>query len=162
MKRPWFKTKPVDEKFFDDAPERLVEIFNIDRPAAEVWDDLVAEHPLSFCRILENGISWTSEKPFGVGATRTAKSLKGAMEFHEYYFRWEEGRRQSFYVLETSGPLFKRFAEDYVVEPVTDTSCKFTWTIAYDPTLLGMGPHNRWLLKTLFVDTHKHYGTTSE
>jgi hypothetical protein len=162
MKRPWFKTKPVDETFFDDAPERLVEIFNIDRPADQVWAELVGEHPLSWCRILADGISWTSEKPFGVGTTRTVKALKGASAMHEYYFKWDEGERMSFYVLEAAAPLFKRFAEDYVVEPTSETSCKFTWTIAYEPTLLGKGPINKWLLNTLFVDTHKHYKTSSE
>jgi hypothetical protein len=162
MKRPWFKAKPVDESFFDDAPERLVEIFNVDRPAAEVWDELTGEHPLYWCKILGDGISWTSERPFGVGTTRTVKSLKGLNVFKEHFFIWEEGRRQSFYVLETSAPLFKKFAEDYVVEPVTENSCKFTWTIAYAPTVMGMGPHNKLLLSSLFLDTHKHYKTSSE
>ena len=78
---------------------------------------------------------------------------------HEHYFRWEEGRRKSFYVVEASAPLFKRFAEDYLVESATDNSCVFTWTIAYAPKR-GMGagkPLNNRLLRTLFTDTREHW-----
>lgn len=44
----------------------------------------------------------------------------------ERFFRWEEGRRQSFYVLKASSPLYRCFAEDYLVEPTSETSCRFT------------------------------------
>jgi hypothetical protein len=159
MKAKWFKTEPVDESFFDTAPVRLKKTFEIDRPASEVWDELTGEHPLHWCRILGDGINWTSDRPFGVGTTRTVSALKGANKFREYFFRWEEGRQQSFYVLEASGPLVKRFAEDYLVEPVTDTSCRFTWIVAYEPSALGkLGePINKRILGTLFADTRKHY-----
>ncbi|MGH2958320.1 MAG: SRPBCC family protein, partial [Solirubrobacterales bacterium] len=120
------------------------------------------EHPLSWCRIIgDKGINWTSDAPFGVGTTRTVSALKGANKFREYFFVWEEGRRQSFYVLEASAPLVKRFAEDYVVEPTSDTSCSFTWTIAYEPSAIGKPGDalNKRLLKSLFADTRKHYAS---
>ncbi|MGK2878599.1 MAG: SRPBCC family protein [Solirubrobacterales bacterium] len=160
MKLPWFKNQPVDESFFDNAPVVLAETFAVNRPAAEVWAELTALHPLSWCRIIGNGISWTSNPPYGVGTTRTVSALKGANKFREHFFIWEEGRRQAFYVLEASAPLAKRFAEDYVVEPVSDTSCNFTWTIAYEPTAIGKAGDaiNQRLLKSLFADTRKHYG----
>ena len=159
MKRPWFKCRPVDETFFSEAPVRLVGTFEIDKPAAEVWDDMCAEHPLSWCRILGESISWTSPKPFGVGTTRSAGALKGLGEIHEHYFLWEEGKRQSFYALEAGAPLFRRFAEDYIVEPLGENRCRLTWTVAYEPTLLGKGPVNEAILKTMFTDTRKHYGS---
>ena len=34
----------------------------------------------------------------------------------ERFFRWEEGSRKSFGVYESTLPLFKRFAGDYIVE----------------------------------------------
>jgi hypothetical protein len=164
MKAPWFKTEPVDETFFDTAPVRLVESFEVNRPAAAVWDELTAEHPLAWCRILGNGISWTSDRPFGVGTTRTVSSLKGANKFREHFFRWEDGSRQSFYVLEASAPLVKSFAEDYLVEPTSESSCRFTWIIAYEPSALGkLGDAvNQRIIKTLFTDTRKHYSSSSE
>lgn len=160
MKLPWFKTEPVDETFFETAPVRLSETFEVNRPAAEVWDELTAEHPLAWCRIIgAKGINWTSDPPYGVGTTRTVSALKGANKFREHFFIWEEGRRQAFYVLEASAPLVKRFAEDYVVEPVSDTSCRFTWTIAYEPSAIGKPGDaiNKRLLRSLLTDTRKHY-----
>ncbi len=67
---------------------------------------------------------------------------------------------KSFTVLEASAPLFRRLAEDYLVEPTGEDSCRFTWTIAVDPRLPNRlaDPVNRRLLGTLFRDTRKHFG----
>lgn len=158
MKRPWFKAAPVDETFFSTAPVVLSETFEVGHPASRVWDELTGVHPLAWCKIIgAGGIDWTSEKPFGVGTTRVVKALKGASTMREHFFIWEEGKRKSFYVTEASAPMFKRFAEDYVVEPTGEMSCTFTWTIAYEPTLLGAGPVNKKIMGTLFSDTRKHY-----
>jgi len=158
MRRPWFNAEPVDEAFFDAAPVRLRDTFAVSRPADQVWQELTSEDPLSWCRILSS-VDWTSPRPFGVATTRTVRSLAGTNVLREYYFRWEEGRRQSFYAVQASAPMFRRFAEDYLVEPVSDTSCRFTWTIAYEPKPAARvsNPVNRLLLGTLFKDTRKHY-----
>jgi hypothetical protein len=159
MRRPWFATQPIDETFFDRAPMRLSETFAIAKPAPEVWADLTSDDSLSWCRILDR-ITWTSPRPFSVGTTRTASSLRGTNVIRERYFRWEEGRRKSFYVVEASAPLFTRFAEDYLVEPTSATSCEFTWTIAVEPRgplARALGPVNRRLLATLLTDTRRHY-----
>jgi hypothetical protein len=156
---PWFKLQPVEESFFDSAPLRLSDSFGVDRPAARVWEDLTADNPLAWCRLLRE-ITWTSPRPFGVGTTRTARSRAGTIR--EHFFRWEEGRRMSFYVLESNTPLFRRFAEDYLVEPTTDDSCRFSWTIAVDPqpaARLGNAVNKR-LLGTLFSDTRMHYSAS--
>jgi Polyketide cyclase / dehydrase and lipid transport len=159
LRRPWFTAQPVDESFLDAAPVRLADAFEISRPAAQVWADLTADDPLAWCRILQ-GITWTSPRPFGVGTTRTVRSLAGTSILMERFFRWEEGRRKSFYVLETTVPLFRRFAEDYLVEPTSESSCRFTWTIAIEPRPAARtaNPANRLLLGTLFRDTRNHYG----
>ncbi len=159
MGRPWFTCQPVDESFLDTAPLRLRGSFEIPRPAAEVWAELTAEHPLLWCRILQD-ISWTSPRPFGVGTTRTVVALGGLNVFKERFFRWEEGRRHSFVVEQASAPMFRRFAEDYLVEPAGEDACRFTWTIAGEARP-GFGittPANRLLLKTLLTDTARHYG----
>jgi hypothetical protein len=159
MKMPMFTTQPVEESFFDTAPLRLQGEFDIPLPAERVWADLTADGTLYWCRLLQS-VTWTSPRPFGVGTTRIARSLGGVNVFDERFFRWEEGRRQSFFVVETSAPLFRRFAEDYLVEPTTESSCRFTWTIAIEPRAAARlaNPANRLLLGTLFSDTRKHYG----
>lgn len=155
---PRFKLQPVDESFFDTAPRRFAEAFEIVRPASDVWTELVADGALSFCRSLR-GARWTSPRPFGVGTTRTMPSLFGALLVEETYFRWEEGRRQSFYVHHASLPLFRRFAEDYLVEGTSPTTSRFTWTIALDPhPLARLGePVNTLIVNGLFKDTRRHF-----
>ena len=159
MKRPWFKCEPADEEFLDRAPMVLRDAIDVPRSAAYVWADLTGDRALHWCRII-NDVSWTSGKPYGVGTTRTVKSLAGTNVLHERFFRWEEGRRHSFYVEEASVPLFRRFAEDYLVEPTSADACRFTWTIASEPKRGARpgSPLNRMLLNTLFRDTRKHYG----
>jgi hypothetical protein len=155
---PRFKLQPVDETFFDSAPKRFVETFEIPRPASAVWAELVEDRALSFCRSLR-GAKWTSPRPFGVGTTRTMPALYGLLVIEERYFRWEEGRRQSFYVERASMPLFRRFGEDYLVEETSPTSCRFTWTIAMDPKrAAGPGGVNAKLTKDIFHDTRRHFG----
>jgi hypothetical protein len=50
----------------------------------------------------------------------------------ERYFLWEEGRRHSFAVYESTANVFTRFAEDYLVEPDGDDTL-FTWVLALEP-----------------------------
>ncbi len=153
-----FSLQPVDETFFEDAPIVLRDAFEVPMAAPELWDELTKDDPLIWCRIIDN-ISWTSERPFGVGTTRTVTALKGLNVLDERFFVWEEGRRKSFYAFKASGPLFKRFAEDYLLEPTGEASCRFTWTIAYEPSLIGKAgaPVNKRLLGSLFADTRKHF-----
>lgn len=148
---------PADELFLASAPARYCDTFVIARPAEEVWRELVSEKPLDWCRALS--IRWTSERPFGVGTTRQATVLRGAMKVQEHFFLWEEGRRHAFYVTAANLPAFRRLAEDYVVEPDGPDRCRFTWTIAGEPTPLGRlgGPTNGLLFKSLFTDTRRHF-----
>jgi hypothetical protein len=157
--RPRFPTHSVEATFFDTAPFRLREAFDIPRSAAQVWADLTTESPLSWCRMLRD-VTWTSPPPFGVGTTRTARSIGNVSVIDERFFRWEEGRQQSFFAVKASVPLFRRFAEDYLVEPTSKTSCRFTWTIAIEPRPAARiaNPGNRLLFGTLFRDTRKFYG----
>jgi hypothetical protein len=156
---PWFRCTPVDERFFGEASMRLRAGFDIARPAATVWEELTAEDALHWCRILQD-VRWTSPRPFGVGTTREVKALWGANVLRENYFLWEEGRRHAFHAVESTSPLFKALAEDYLVEPRGADACRFTWTIAVEPSALGRAaaPLNRAILKTLFTDTARHYG----
>jgi len=159
MRRPWFAAKPVDEGIFSTAPVRLRDIFEVPQSASLLWGELTDEHPFAWCRLLRS-VSWTSPRPFGVGTTRSARTIGNASAIHARYFRWEEGRRQSFYAVESSLPLFRSLAEDYLVEPTGERTCRFTWTIAIDPHPLSRpaNPINRAIFSTLFRDTRKHYG----
>jgi hypothetical protein len=63
--------------------------------------------------------------------------MGGAMIVDGHFFIWEEGRRCAFFVTKLNVPLFKSFAEDYVVEPSGAGGCRFTWRIAMTPSALA-------------------------
>jgi hypothetical protein len=155
---PRFQLQPADAAFLESAPKRFVGRFDIPRPAAEVWAELTRDGALDFCRML-SGARWTSPRPFGVGTTRTMKVTPGLLVVDETFFRWEEGRRKSFYANATSLPLFRRLAEDYLVEAVSPAACRFTWTIAGEPRPLARpgAPVNALLARSLFADMRRHF-----
>jgi hypothetical protein len=159
VRRPWFKLEPGDENFLNSAPERMVDAMEIARPADAVWAELTSDETLSWCRMLA-GVTWTSPRPFGPGTTRTVRTSFGMLALNEVYFRWEDGRRKSFYVAESTAPLFRTFAEDYLVEEISPSSCRFTWTVSSDapPAARPGNPINRLITRSLFRDTRRHFG----
>lgn len=156
--RRWFTLEPADEAFLDSAPVRIEQTWLIDRPAERVWADLVEDHPLGHIRAIA-GVTWTSPRPFGVGTTRQVRTVGNTVVLDERYFAWEEGRRKAFCAERASAPGFRRFAEDYVVEPVTEGTCRFTWTVAIEPTPLFRpgAALNVLLFKAMFADVRRHY-----
>ena len=154
-----FKLQPLEMSFFDTAPLLYRETFEIAKLAEEVWAELTSDNPFSWCRLIKR-IEWTSPRPFAVGTTRTAHALGGALVIEEEFITWEKGRRQSFKVLQANLPLFRRFGEDYLVEATGEASCRFTWTIAAEPSPAGKlgAPVNARIARSLFSDTRKHFG----
>jgi hypothetical protein len=161
VNRPWFKLAQADEEFLTSAPDRMADAMEIQRPADAVWADLTSDETLSWCRMLA-GVTWTSPRPFGEGTTRTVRTPLGMLALKEVYFRWEEGRRKSFYVAEASAPLFRRFAEDYLVEALSPSTSRFTWTVAFEapPAAQPGNPINRLITRSLFRDTRRHFGVS--
>jgi len=147
--------EPVDESYFDLAPQRFSHSWSIAMPADAVWAELVSERPLHWIRGLR--IRWTSPRPFGVGTTRRAKTLGGLAVGDAYFFVWEEGGRQAFYFTRYNLPVFTSFAEDYVVEPVGTDGCRFTWRIALTPTPFGRGPLNKLSFAYAFRATGRYF-----
>jgi hypothetical protein len=149
--------KPVDERFFELAPARYSHCWSIRRPTSEVWDELVSDRPMHWCR--GQTINWTSPRPFSVGTTREAKVLGSALKLRELFFLWEEGRRYAFYMTEANVPLFRSIAEDYIVEPDGPNRCTFRWTVALAPTAIGKpgGAVYGFLFNRFFKDTTRYF-----
>lgn len=97
------------------------------------------------------GVTWTSMRPFGPGTMRMVSTPLGMLALNEVYFRWEEGQRKWFYVAEATAPLFRTFAEDYLVEGVSPSRCRFTWTVAFEapPAARPGNPINRLIRRSL-------------
>jgi hypothetical protein len=157
-----FNLGVCEEGFLTAAPHRQTAVFEIPQPANSVWAALTADDTLSWCKALSK-VTWTSPRPFGEGTTRTVRMPLGALVLNETYFRWEEGRRKSFYVAEATLPLFRRFAEDYLVEETSPSTSRFTWTVANEVPPAGRPgtPVNALITRTLFRDTERHFQATA-
>jgi uncharacterized protein YndB with AHSA1/START domain len=131
MTRTWYPLEPADETFFSTAPFRHTYPVELPVPPERLWASLTSDEGMAAWG-LGVGLQWTSPRPFGVGTTRTVVLPLHAMTVHEHFFRWDDGRRKSFYVEEANHRMLKRFAEDYLVE-ATPGGSRFTWTIALEP-----------------------------
>jgi hypothetical protein len=151
---------PIDESYFDRAPQLFAHTWSIARSAEAVWGELVGERPLHWCRGLN--LRWTSAPPFGVGTTRRAKVLGGLLTGDEHFFIWEEGRRYAFYFTHANLPVFTTVAEDYVVEADGADRCRFTWRVGLTPSTLGKpgAPLNKLLFSGFFRDTGRYFNAT--
>lgn len=127
----WHPLDPADDEFLASAPH----VFRYQKRFAatpeHVWEQLTSDVSLAAWGPSIKKVTWTSPRPFGVGTTRDVLA-PGGSTMRERYFRWDEGKSHAFYVYESSLPLFKRFAEDYVVEPA-GAQTLFTWTVAIEP-----------------------------
>jgi len=152
--------QPVDQSFFDSAPARYSHRWSIRRPTSKVWDELVSDRPVHWCR--GQTIDWTSPRPFSVGTTREVKVLGGALKLRERFRLWDQGRRYSFYMTDANVPLLHSIAEDYVVEADGPNRCTFTSTVALAPTALGKpgGAVYGFLFNRFFKDTTRYFATS--
>lgn len=129
----WFPLEPVGAEFFDTAPH----VFTYDRhfaaPPEKVWESLQSDESLAaWGSPAVASVTWTTPRPFGVGSKREVAAPRGITRVREQFFRWDEGYGYSFFVTDVNAPLFRKFAEDYVVEP-DGTGSRFLWTVAIQP-----------------------------
>ena len=82
-----------------------------------------------------------------------------AFVIRERFFRWEEGRRQSFFVESASLPNYRRLGDDLQLTPLSPSSCRLVWTIAAEPRPWARRPKSPTALITrkLFADTGAHF-----
>jgi hypothetical protein len=145
-----FPCHPVDASFFDTAPMRFRNAVELVARPADVF--AIFEDGESWPRWFHGirKVVWTSNKPYGVGTTRTVW-LTG-VSVDEHFFRWEQDRRLSFYLTGQSMPLAHALAEDYLLEEVAPSKTRFTYSVAIEPRLaLRMGgPIARTYLGSMF------------
>jgi Polyketide cyclase / dehydrase and lipid transport len=148
----WHRLEPADASVFTSAPQLYRFTIDVDVAPERVWQSLASDESIAAWPLgagLSIGLRWTSARPFGVDATREVTLPLGAATVRERFFRWDEGRGYSFYVEQINRPGFRRFAENYVIEP-RGTGARLTWTVAIEPDARGArlsavtGPINRF------------------
>jgi hypothetical protein len=57
-------------------------------------------------------------------------------------------------------PMLRRVAEEYLVEPIDATHCRFRWTAVWEPTALGrpIAFVARAVLSSIARDLERHFG----
>jgi hypothetical protein len=123
--------EPANADFFDTAPHVFRYRKRLAASHEKVWESLTSDESLAAWSSAIKKVTWTTPRPFGVGTTRDVTAPGGSV-MRERFFQWDEGHSKSFYVYESALPLFKRFAEHYLVEPAGDETL-FTWTLAMEP-----------------------------
>lgn len=126
--------RTVDLKFLELAPEIIINIVEVPATPEQIFatfEDAQA-WPKWFKGI--QSVEWTSKKPFGVGTTRTV-SL-GALKVWEHFDRWEQNKGFTFHFTQTSLPFVRALMEDYQLEKIDEKNTRFTYTVAYEPSLV--------------------------
>src|SRR5215467_10801952 len=145
-----FPCHTVDASFFDTAPMRFKNVVELASRPADVF--AIFEDGESWPRWFHGirKVVWTSNKPYGVGTTRTVWLTPVAVD--EHFFRWEQDRGFSFYLTAASMPLVHALAEDYLLEELAPGHTRFTYSVAVDPrrALSVAGPIVRPLIDSLF------------
>jgi hypothetical protein len=127
----WFALESADATYFDTAPHVFRYTLHYDAPPEQVWESLQSDTSVADWGQAVKTVTWTTPRPFGVGARREVSPPGGHPKMREHFFRWDEGKGYSFYVYESTAPLFRRFVEDYVLTPDGDGT-QFTWTLALE------------------------------
>lgn len=135
----WYPLEEVGDDFLASATTKTVQVIDVPVPVEQLWDALSADDAVKAWSPAVSRVSW-SAKPYGVGTIREV-TIGGAATVREQFYRWDENKRMTFFVAESSRPGIRRFAEDYVVES-TATGSRLTWTVALEPKRLA-GPGAR-------------------
>lgn len=128
ISRHWYPLSGSDDTFLKSAPLRYVQSVVTTASAERIWEVLTGNDLVRWVPVF-TGMRWGSP-PFSVGTEREV-TLAGVFTVRERFFRWEEGKRYTFSVLEASLPGLRRAAEDWIIEP-TPSGCRLTWTLAIE------------------------------
>jgi ligand-binding SRPBCC domain-containing protein len=161
----WYPLEPADDDFIASAPHVFRYQKRFAAPPEKVWESLCSDKSLAAWSSTLREVVWTSPRPFGVGTTREVQPMAGP-RVRERYYRWDEGRSHAFYVTESTQPLFRRFAEDYIVEPDGDGTL-FTWVMALEPKgalalpFKAIAPVMKAIFGRIPSDGQKYFARTS-
>ncbi len=129
--------KAVDANYPFNGPNSTTLKQLINKPAESVFASF--EDAASWKEWLGIDVEWTSQKPFGIGTTRTV--IANGQHIEELFLIWDEPHRMGFRFERGTLPL-AAFAEDYTLIPKGPSSCELSWSYAYEwggplPSLLG-------------------------
>jgi hypothetical protein len=126
----WYPLTESGDAFLKSAPFRYVHSVETAAPAERLWA-IVTGDALVRWTLVFTGLRWDSPPPFRTGTVRDVTLLR-VLTARERFFRWDDGKRCTYSVVEASLPGLRRVAEDWMVEP-TPGGSRLTWTLAIEP-----------------------------
>jgi uncharacterized protein YndB with AHSA1/START domain len=154
---------PVGDEFIDRAPVRFVNSVVIHADPREVWTALedAAAWP-RWAGVIKN-VEWTSQRPFGIGTTRTV-TMAGRMVAQEEFIAWEPGRRMAFRFNTASMNGVRAFAERYTIETPAPGASQVTWVMAMAPKGINRAivRLTRWPMERAFGRMLRKFGALVE
>ncbi len=123
--------RPVELEFARTAPHRFEYREPLSAPVDAVFAAISA-HPSTWTWFpdVTDG-AYEGDDPAGVGTRRSVRV--GGVRYRETILAWDEPRRWSYRVDETSAPIFAALLEDWVMEPAARDTTTLVWTFAFDP-----------------------------
>jgi uncharacterized protein YndB with AHSA1/START domain len=122
--------QPVGLDFLAAAPHRFEYAEPIAAPVAAVFAAISADPSTwGWFPGIEVG-GYEGDAAPGVGSRRWVRI--GGVKYRETILAWDEPRRWTYRVDQTSAPLFAALAEDWVIEPAGN-GATLRWTFAFDP-----------------------------
>ncbi len=122
----------VADEWIDTAPVRLVNRVVVDASPERIWAALEDADMWPRWATVITHVEWTSERPFGVGTTRTV-TMRGGMTGYEEFIAWDPHRRMSFRFNEASMNGVRAFAERYTIDPAPGGT-SVEWVMAMQPS----------------------------
>jgi len=130
----WFALEAAPLSFTESSRHRIENSLPIEAPAARVFEILVTGERQAEWFEDFVAIRWTTPEPHGVGSEREVELE--ILTVKERFLAWEPGRRVAFHVYAITLPLAKVMLEDMRLEPTGERSCRFSWTVHYEPSLV--------------------------
>ena len=141
------RLRSVGLEFFNSPPAEVVTAKTLDCSAERVFE-VLADPPgwPQWFDGMKSG-AWTSPAPFGVGSTRRMGLASTTVD--ETFLAWEPGVRFTFRLDAMGLPIVRAMAEDWRIESLGPKSCRVTYRVAYEPTLLARLLHP--VLRAMFT-----------
>lgn len=166
-----FETDKVDMSYFQNAPYLFRSEITVRCTPQQLWASFEDADAWPAWAMPITKVEWTSEKPFGIGTTRSV-SMLGNLVGHEEFLAWEPLKQMAFRFNQVNKPdMIQSFGERYDITDLGNGLTHLVWTVGMQPTgpgaffmkytkgLTGWGL--QWCLNGLkkYMEKHGHrYG----
>ena len=121
-----YALKPIDDRYFEDAPNVIPATVELAATPEQVWEALGSDRMWSWVPAIDQ-LRWTT--PRGENGIRILR-LGKFVTIEEEFYRWEPPHRATFRVTRQSRQVFDGLAEDFRLEPTASGGTRLTWTMA--------------------------------